>query len=54
MKKTYKQLEFNFDYKEDLLSEVTDDPKDMGVDGYEYHDEILRDYKVVEADHEDF
>ena len=28
--------------------------KDLGVDGYEFHDEIKKDYKVVEAEHEDF
>jgi len=37
-----KQQEFNFN------------PKDNGIDGYEFHDEILKDYKVVEGDHENF
>ena len=27
---------------------------DLSVDGYEFHDEILKDYKVVEGDHENF
>ena len=27
---------------------------DLSVDGYEFHDEIKKDYKVVEAEHEDF
>ena len=29
--------------------------KDAGVDGYEFHDEIVKDYKIVkEVEHEDF
>ena len=32
-------------YKKDNLQPGEFNPKDIGVDGYEYHDDILEDYK---------
>ena len=33
---------------------VPPNPKDIGVDGYKYHDEILEDYKPVGGSNENF
>ena len=41
-------------YKKDNLQPGEFNPKDIGVDGYKYHDEILEDYKPVGGSNENF